>query len=117
MFNHTGGRIVILGFDLGGERNKWVLDEGESAVVWYTDRWEIRKTEPVPVVWFYHPDTIKYVAEQYLTKNWLHCRHAAAQVEADGSIWILPPDTRMIVAQPPPQPVGYPARPDKVKKG
>lgn len=117
MFNHTGVRIVILGFDPGGKRSTWVLDEGESALVWYMDRWEIRKTKPVPVVWSYQPGTIKYLAEQYLTKNWLHCQHAAVQIAADGSIWILPPDTRTIVAQPPPQPVGYPAKPDKVEKG
>jgi hypothetical protein len=72
-------------------------------------RWKIRKIEPVPVVWFYQPGAIKDLPERYLTKNWLYCRHAAAQIGTDSSISILSPDTNAIVAQSPTQPVGYPA--------
>ena len=115
IFNHTGAQIVILGFDPAGEQHGWVLDDGASSVVWYMYRWEIRKVAPVPVVWSYQPGTIKYIGEEYLTKNWLHCQHAAAQIETDGSIWILPPGTSTIVPRPPSQPGGYPARPDKTR--
>jgi hypothetical protein len=117
MFNATGTQIVIVGFDLDGKKNKWVLDEGESAVVWYMDRWKITEIGHVPIVWYYQPGTLKYVSEEYLTSNWLYCKHATAQIGPDGKIWILPPGTRTIVAQPTTQPAGFPAKPDKIEKG
>jgi hypothetical protein len=66
-------------------------------------------------VWSYQPGTIKYIGEDYLTKNWLHCRHAAMQIDADGSVWVLPPESRTIATRPPPQPPGYPVKPDKTQ--
>mgnify|MGYP001395021628 CR=1 FL=1 len=115
IFNNTGTRVVILGFDRSGNRNTWVVDQRGSAVAWYMYRWEIQTTKPTPVVWSYQPGTIKYIGEDHLTKNWLHCRHAAVQIDGDGSIWVLPPESRTIATQPPSQPPDYPVRPDKTQ--
>jgi|SRR5260370_6015284 len=117
VFNNTGSQIAILGLDPGGQRETWTVDARASADLGYFYRWEIRKADHPPVIWYYQPCTIKYIADQYLTNNWLRCRRAAAQIEPDGKIWILPPGTRAIVAQPTTQPAGFPAKPDKVEKG
>jgi hypothetical protein len=114
IFNHTGARIVIVGFDPSGEQHTWTLAEGESAVGWYLHRWEIRASGPVAAIWFYDPAAINYLSGKYLTENWLGSQHSAMQIEPDGNIWAVPPDTRAIVVQLPPQPVGYPAKPSKI---
>jgi len=112
IFNASGGEITVVNIYPGGE-DKGTIGNGQSMVLPFRMfEWNVTRGN---VTWSYSYSSMGDPGKEYMSDNWFQCRHVLAQIEPDGTLWLLPPGTTSAVETMPPQPPGYPAKPDRVQ--
>lgn len=112
VFNASGEVLKIVNYYPTTEDEGTIANGKSMLLPFGLDNWRVTKGN---TAWSYNYYSLKWPGPEYVSDNWFQCLHVVAQIEPDGSIWILPPGTTGIVQSMPPQPPGYPARPDPMK--
>lgn len=107
IFNDTGKDITVTSYEADRKERHYSIGKGQAERVQISNRLTIALTG---IAWDYDvkpvPKNTKYMASEHLGPLLIKL-----QVETNGTIYILSPDTQGPATAFPPQPPGYPLQP------